>query len=149
PRSVHRWFYLPSRVALFLGLGALSATGARADAPETRPDGTMSRGSADDVLIRSEGEKIYFSEARKGFRELRVKDTAEARYLKQLLDENNGTVVRVDPMTVADSGAGFMWPMPEKAAIPDKTASPESATLPPKNAKRVKESAPPVANTSG
>ena len=40
------------------------ATVARADAPEARPDGTMSRGSTDGVLIRSEGDPYAWAEVR-------------------------------------------------------------------------------------
>jgi len=42
PRSVGQWLRLPSRIALILGMGALSTAGARADAPEIGPGATVS-----------------------------------------------------------------------------------------------------------
>jgi hypothetical protein len=53
-RSLHRWLRLPSRIALILGLGALSTAGASADAQANQ---TASGGA----LIRSDGGKIYLS----------------------------------------------------------------------------------------
>jgi hypothetical protein len=128
PRSLHGWLRLPSRIALLLGLGALSAAGARADAPDAKPDGSVGP-LYGDVLIRSEGGKIFLSERGRDFEELQVKDTAEVRNLKKLLDDHEGAVVRVNPMMVADSGAGFMWPTPEKTSAPDK-ATPRQPAAP-------------------
>jgi hypothetical protein len=134
PRSVCRWLRLPGHIALVLGLGALSSVAARANEPEFRPDPQDNSMAFGGVLIRTEGGKIYLSEGGKEFRELQMKGTAETRYLKQLLDENKGAVVRVDPMTVADSGAGFMWPMPEKTTTAEKAATPQRPAVPEKTA---------------
>jgi len=52
PRSVGQWLRLPSRIALILGMGALSTAGARADAPEIGPGATISPAGRGEVLIQ-------------------------------------------------------------------------------------------------
>jgi hypothetical protein len=121
-RSLGRWLRLPSRVALLLGLGTLPTTGLQADAPEQ--NNPTSFGNA---LIRSEGGKIYLSEGGGKFQELQLRDTAEARFLKQLL-EQNGTAtdpagLRLNPTILAGGGgAGFFW-WDIKNSATDKPAS--------------------------
>jgi len=108
-RSLVRWLRLPSRVALILGLGALPTTGLKADAPEQNNPTSFGN-----VLIRSEGGKIYLSEGGGKFQELQLRDSAEARLLRQLL-EQNGTAtapagLRLNPTILAGGGgAGFFW----------------------------------------
>src|SRR5205809_4536866 len=94
--SLSRWMRLPSRVALLLGLGALSASAAQANTAEVNGDGPLrvpqtSAKSFGELRIWNDGGRIYISEAGKAAQELRLADTAEARHLKQLL-ERNGAV---------------------------------------------------------
>jgi hypothetical protein len=108
---------LPSRVALILGLGALPTTGLQADAPEqSNPT------SFGNTLIRNEGGKIYLSEGGGKFQELQLRESAEARFLKQLL-EQNGTAtdpadLRLNPTILAGGGGtGFYWSNTKKSSV--------------------------------
>jgi hypothetical protein len=105
PRRVHRWLRLPSRLALILGLGALSTTGAPADA---QPNQTASG----DALIRSDGGKIYLSEGGRET-ELRLSATPQRDRLLRLLEEHGPAGVRLDrdPRLIMSSGggSGFYW----------------------------------------
>src|SRR5215472_13195363 len=56
-RSLSRRLRLPGRIALILGLGALSTAGARADTPE---QGKLT--ASGDVVVRSEGGRVFLSE---------------------------------------------------------------------------------------
>src|SRR5229473_2827886 len=78
--SGRRWLRLPSRVALLLGLGALSAAGARTDAAEAQP-------GVGDMVIRSDGGRIYLAEDGSNFQELQISDPAQLRALKLLIAE--------------------------------------------------------------
>jgi hypothetical protein len=126
--SVRQWLRLPGRVALILGLGALSTAGAQAGTPESRD-----RADRADVLIRSEGGKIYLSEGGGEFQELQLRDTAEARHLKQLVDDRSRALgsapLRLNPTILAGGGgAGFHWWVPsEKTDTPGKTGAPDKA----------------------
>ena len=102
---------LSGRVALLLGLGAISAAGARA-APEP---------GAADLQLYGEGGRIWLAEAGGGFRELRLGDTAEARHLRQLLKERGPAPLRLDPTVLAGGGGmGFHWWGPAKSESPGK-----------------------------
>ena len=105
PRSLRRWLRLPGRVALILGLGALSTAGARADTPDQ-----AHRTAFRDVLIRSEGGKIYFSEGAKET-ELRLGATPERDHLLRLLQDHGPAGVKLDPdprlIMSGGGGAGF------------------------------------------
>jgi hypothetical protein len=149
PHSVRRWLRLPGRTALILGLGALSTAGAQAKTPDQ--DHRMASG---DLLIRSEGAKIYFSEEGKEFQELQLRDTAEARYLRQLIEQNGAAAgpagLRLCPTILAGGGGtGFFWnPLAktdthaphkadaeEKATTPEKTGIPQKTDTPPADKK--------------
>jgi hypothetical protein len=132
--SLRRWLGLPSRLALLLGLGALSAAGARADAALDRPGaggapiphdnpasvGPASRGPASsgpanggELLIRAEGGRLYLAEGGGEFQELRLRDMPEAVLLKQLVEGNGAGAagIRLGPMILAGAGGdGFHWP---------------------------------------
>ncbi len=64
--SLRRWLRLPSRVALLLGLGALSAAGASADTGLDRPGAGNAppthgdQADVGDLLIRTEGAGSTF-----------------------------------------------------------------------------------------
>jgi hypothetical protein len=118
-RSLNRWLRLPSRIALLLGLGALSAAGARADTGRGQPGAGIApvaqglQAGLGEVLIRTEGGRIYVSEGGREFRELQLTDTAHARMLKELLQNNSAeatAATRLTPMLLAgDGGSGFHW----------------------------------------
>jgi len=105
--SGRRWVRLPSRVALLLGLGALSAAGARADAAESRP-------GVGDMVIRSDGARIYLAEDGSDFQELQINDPVRLRALQLLIAESGTDAgrdgARLRPLILAgDGGAGFHW----------------------------------------
>jgi hypothetical protein len=125
PHCVHRWLRLPSRIALILGLGALSTAGASADAQANQ---TASGGA----LIRSDGGKIYLSE---GGREtqLRLGATPQRDRLLRLLEEHGPGGVRLDrdPRLIMSSGGGsgfYWWGL--KKSTPDR-AAPAGSSPPP------------------
>ena len=118
PLSLSRWLRLPSRIALLLGLGALSVTGAAAGAPEPTADPTTPPASEKDrlnfvdLVIRSEGGRIYLSEGCGEFKALRLADTAEAQLLKEILERQGATstAIRLKTTILAGSGGdGFHW----------------------------------------
>jgi hypothetical protein len=86
--SLSRWMRLPSRIALLLGLGALSASAVQANTAEVNAGNAplrvpqQSAKSFGDLLIWNDGGRIYLSESGKEAEELRLGDTAEARHLK-------------------------------------------------------------------
>src|SRR6516225_9883530 len=100
PRSLHRWLALPSRIALILGLGALSTARASADAQANQ---TVSGGA----LIRSDGGKIYLSEGGRET-ELRLTATPQRDRLLRLLEEHGAAGVKLDrdPRLIMSSGGG-------------------------------------------
>jgi hypothetical protein len=89
--SLAKWLRLPSRIAVLLGMGALSATGA----PPAMAEPELGKGplrvpqqsakSFGEVLIWSEGGRIYFSESGNEAQELRLGDTPQAGRLRELL----------------------------------------------------------------
>jgi hypothetical protein len=132
PRSVGQWLRLPSRIALILGMGALSTTGAQADAPEIGPGATVSPAGRGDLLIRSVGGKVFLSEGGGEFRQVPFGDTPEARRLVQLLDRTDAAAgpagLRLSPTLLAGGGgSGFHWNPFEKTQTPDKNAAPDQA----------------------
>jgi hypothetical protein len=106
-RSGLRWFRLPSRIALILGIGASSAAGAQADVPEL-----ANLTSFGGVLVRSDGGRIFISEG--GLEtELQLSATPLRDRLLRLLDEHGPAGVKLDrdPRLIMSSGggAGFYW----------------------------------------
>ena len=107
PRSLRRWLRLPGRLALILGLGALSTAGARADTPDQGD-----RMALGDVLIWSEGGRIFLSEGARET-ELRLGATPQPAGVK--LDP--------DPRLIMSGGggAGFsLWDV--RRSLTDKPA---------------------------
>jgi hypothetical protein len=132
PRSLRRWLRLPGRVALILGLGALSTAGARADTLDQ-----AHRTSFDDILIRSEGGKIYLTEGGRES-ELQLTATPQRDHLLRLLEEHGPGGVKLDrdPRLIMSSGggSGFYWwgtrkPAPVKPA-PALQNAPQAPTQP-------------------
>lgn len=154
PRSVSQWLRLPSRIALILGMGALSTAGARADAPEIGPGATVSPAGRGDLSIRSEGGRIYLSEGSGEFHELPLGDTPEARHLRQLLDRSaaaaNPSGLRLSPTILAGGGgSGFHWNPFWKAQPPDKKAAPDQAIPADKAGTQQKAPAPATTKAAG
>jgi hypothetical protein len=127
PLSLPRWLRLPSRVALALGLGALSAPVVQADAPE--------RAGLGDTLIRSENGKIYLSEGGRET-ELRLGATAERDRLFRLLEEHGPAGIRLeaDPRLIMSGGGGTGFSLWERTKSSDKPPPPGPAqeNMPPK-----------------
>jgi hypothetical protein len=133
PSSIRDLLRLPSRIALLLGLGALTITGAKAD---TGGESRASRAGAripqqsvkafGDLLIWNENGRIYVSEAGKLGEELRLGDTTEAGLLRQLLEREGATaatphILRDRVILVGGGGDGFHWQPAQKSDNPNKT----------------------------
>lgn len=125
PFSLNGWLRLPSRIALLLGLGALSAAGADANTGEAytakATDGVPRQDATAfaDLRIWTEGGRIYIAEPGKPGEDLCLGDTLEARDLRQLLEQHGATAAsRHVPfarmLLVGGGGCGFDWPSPTK-----------------------------------
>jgi hypothetical protein len=134
PRSLGRWLRLPGRVALVLGMGALSTAGGRADTPEQIASG--------DVLVRSEGGRIFLSEGGRET-ELRLSATPQREHLLELLEKHGASGVKLDPdprlIMSGSGGAGFsLWDLKKSATekpVPPPQNTPQ-VTVPPNPPKR-------------
>ena len=134
---MHRWSGWPSRVALLLGLGALSVPEAPADVRETSRDDAASLGGA---VIRSDGGRIYLFENGRET-ELPLSATPEREHLLRLLGEHGSAGIRLDPDTrlimSGGGGTGFsLWDI--KKSLTDKPPpappDPPQATAPSRSA---------------
>ena len=137
-----KWMRLPTRLALLLGMGALSAAGARAEAPDAERAATRSP-SVGEMLIRTEGGRVYLSEGGKGFQELQLGDSSQARLVKQLLERRDagagGATIPLHPTILAGAGGeGFHWTSPSPSTSAVKPANgarnkavPPAGTSPP------------------
>src|SRR5207302_8663193 len=133
PFSLDRWLRLPSRIALLLGLGALSAAGANPNAANAHtgkePDGVPRRDAAAfaDLRMWTEGGRIYLAEPGKPGEDLCLGDTLEARHLRQLLEQHGATEpsrhVPFGRILLVGGGCGFDWPSPEKGKPVSNPAS--------------------------
>jgi hypothetical protein len=132
--SLDGWLRLPSRIALLLGLGALSAAGANPNAAEAHTgkeaDGIPQRSATEfgDLRIWTEGGRIYLAEPGKPGEDLCLGDTLEARHLRQLLEQHGATEPsRHVPfgriLLGGGGGCGFDWPSPEKSRPASNPAS--------------------------
>jgi len=138
PRSLRHWLRLPGRLALILGVGALSTAGARADASDL-----ADRPAFGDLQIRSAAGKIYFSEGGREFQELRLSPTPQRNHLLRLLEEHGPARVKLDrdPHLLMSSGGGssFFW-WYKKAPVADTPATapqdPSQVTPPPSSPER-------------
>jgi hypothetical protein len=145
PSSLRKWLCLPSRIALLLGVGALSATAAEAAVAEAHlGDGLMrvpqqSAKNFGEVRIWSEAGRIYVSEAGKDPQELPLGDTAEARHLRQLLERDGAAaasprVLHDRIILVGGGGEGIHWAPAGKAGDPEKVKAPAKTVSPSKSA---------------
>jgi len=166
--SVRRWLGLPGRLALLLGLGAISSAGADAGAitvpPHPNAARTPQRGVADfgEMRVWSEGGRLYLSEAGSDATELQLGDTAEARELRKLLE--NGNASAADPhilrhRLILVGGGGESGPRissDQSAASPapalaGRDSRPKEAPVTPKRPENTGESGPttPAAGQKG
>ena len=120
PLSLPKWLHLLSRIALLLGIGALSGAGATPaiaepdlhNGPVRAPQ--QSAKNFGEVRIWSEDGRIYFSESGNEPQELQLGDAPEARHLRQVL-EREGAVAgspRVLPhrmILVGGGGEAIHW----------------------------------------
>jgi hypothetical protein len=136
PSSLRKWLCLPSRIALLLGVGALSAAGAKAAVAEAHlGNGLMrvpqqSAKSFGEVRIWSEDGRVYVSQGGKDVQEVPLGDTAEARHLRQLLERDGAAaasprVLQDRIILVGGGGDGFHWAPAGKVDNPAKVKAPE------------------------
>jgi len=142
PSSSRRWFRLPSRIALLLGMGALSVAGTKADASaHSRPDPDVDRVPQQsakrfgDVSIWSDRGRVFFSEAGGPPEELRLGETAEAALLRELLERDGATAANPRRLQdriilVGGGGAGLHWNPPGQSGgrTNSKSSSNNSST---------------------
>jgi hypothetical protein len=133
PGFARNWPRRPSRIALLLGLGALSVAGARTEAAKLGPvDVPPETG---DALIRDLDGKIFLAERGGEFRELRLQSTAEAEMLKQLLRSRIGGTAAIPLHSTILAGAGgeaFHWAPADDARAPQKGTTAPAAQTPAK-----------------
>lgn len=152
PSSIRNLLNLPSRIALLLGLGALSVAGAKADTggvlnPD-RDSAHVPQQSAKplaDLVIWKENGRIYVSEGGKPAEELHLGNTAEAEQLMQLLVREGATaaaphVLRDRVILVGGGGQGFNLDVP-RPGDPSQTrpSTPRNADKHPAAAVRASE----------
>ncbi|MBV8888228.1 MAG: hypothetical protein JO305_01015 [Alphaproteobacteria bacterium] len=120
PSSARKWLGCCSRAGMLLGIGALSALSASAEATpidgnvQPREEPQQNVAASGEMLIWCEGERIYLSESGGAARELGLGATAEAHDLRQLLERAGATGaaagVRLDRLILAGGGGeGFHW----------------------------------------
>ncbi|HYU13563.1 MAG TPA: hypothetical protein VEK82_13370 [Stellaceae bacterium] len=157
-----KWSRLPSRVALLLGLGALSAAGAKADTPDLAKEPMRvpqhSAKTFGELRIWNDDGRIFVSESGREAQELLLGDTAEARHLRQLLARDGAAAesprILLDRIIlVGGGGDGFHWAPADrskssgrseasgtagfgavKPSVPVQTAPPENSGIPGKPA---------------
>src|SRR6266446_2254777 len=152
-----KWLRLPSRVALLLGLGALSAAGARADMQEIGSDPApvpqQSAKSFGEVHVWNDDGRIFVAESGRETQELRLGDTAEARYLRELLERNGAVadspyVLQDRMILVGGGGKGISGGHWQRVEPPDITRARTKADRSVKAGSGVK-SPPEQASTAG
>ena len=130
PSHARKWF---GRLAVLLGIGALSATAAQAEpAPsdESQKPAKVPQQSAKgfgEMRIWSEGDRVFLSESGKEVREIQLGDTTEARRLYDLLrqggaDAASPQVLEHRIILVGGGGSGFSWEPPQQTANPSASS---------------------------
>ena len=142
-RVFPKWLPVPSRIALLLGLGALSVSGAKAGTtagdlgkdPGRLPQQSVKRFG--ELLVWSDRGRIYVSEANKPAEELRLGDTTEARLLRDLLERDGATAA--SPRVLSDriilvggGGMGISWTSRQTPNTAAEPAAPATAGSPQK-----------------
>jgi len=138
PSSMRDWLCLPSRIAMLLGLGALSVAGAKGGVPHPGHDGApipqQSAKAFGDLLIWTDKGRIFVSEAGKPAEELRLSGTAEAEALRQLLERQGATLatphaLRDRIILVGAGGSGLHWES-QRPDASNKTPAPVARSTP-------------------
>jgi hypothetical protein len=150
---LRKYLRLPGGIALLLGLGAISAGGAAADAPDAIPQDGTAAAVFGGVRVRAEGEKIYLFEGGRES-ELRLGATRERAHLLRLLEPHRGAGVTLhsDPRLIMSGGGGAGFSLRDiTKSVSDKPASankgaPRSTAQPnlPKQETGRRDSNPPV-----
>jgi hypothetical protein len=141
-RSLSRRLRLPGRIALILGLGALSTAGAGADTPE---QGKLT--TPGDVVVRSEGGRVFLSEGGQET-ELGLSATPERARLLRLLEDHGPAGVKLDrdPRLIMSGGggSGFSLRDIQRSILGEPAPAPRDAQQPgaPKRAPAGRESKP-------
>ena len=143
PRIFAKWLPLPGRIALFLGLGALSVAGAKAAIsasdlgkdPGRVPQQSVKRFG--ELLVWNDDGRIYVSESDKPDEELRLGDTPEARLLRELLQRDGATAAAPRVLSdriilVGGGGKGISWtnrqaPAAAQPGVPATTSNSQQA----------------------
>lgn|GEM_PF-1282828 len=123
---------LPSRMALLLGLGAVSVGGAAANVPEAQPEGGTAASAIGAVTVRAEGGRIYLREAGRES-ELRLGPTPQREHLLRLLEPHGRAGVRLegDPRLIMSGGGGAGFTLRDLTkSLPGRPA-PDTASTPP------------------
>lgn len=129
---------LPSRIALLLGFGALSAAGAQANATEVDTSSKPERvpqqsGKAfGELAVWTEEGRVYVSESGKPAQELSLGNTAEAAYLRELLERDgaNAASPHLVPdriILVGGGGSGIGWVPADRSQAPAGAGAPSGA----------------------
>ena len=145
-----RFLSWTSRLAVLLGIGALSAAGTQA-AAGTQGQPAQNGADRGELRVWSEGGRIYLAEPGAAARELQLGDTAEARRLRALLQDDgkvNGGV-RLDRMILAGGGgSGFDWAPPGQATQPTRRTGTPGSPAPRQSGDRTRPVQPTSATTA-
>ena len=144
-------FAWSSRLALLLGVGALSATAAEATPSDRGKNPVLQSRSGGELRIWTEGGRIYLAEAGTAARELQFGDTAEAHRLSTLLRRSGGAAGGIDLdriILAGGGGCGFDFSPPRPTADSSRQMSlpaPSSAYRQPGSESRPM---PPISSTA-
>lgn len=139
------WSKAPRWAALALGFGPLLAGNGGAAKAELQPGsaGTVPpagrRASADEVVVRTDGDRVFLSQGGGAFEELPLGNTPEATYLRRLLGAAGAggasVTVPVGTIIVANGGGQGDGTKPKDStgatssdkeqSAPTKTSAPE------------------------
>lgn len=113
------------RIALLVGLGAISTAAARADIDAAAEPGLSPTVALGEAVIRNDDGRLFLSEGGGEFRPLELGDTAAAQRLMALLRQADaaGNGISLRPTILAgDGGDGFHW-VPSEKPTPQNSAS--------------------------
>jgi hypothetical protein len=135
PSTLRRWLCLPSRIALILGMGALTGGGASGAVPKNPPTA-----HAAGTVIRSEGGKIYLSEAGKET-ELRLGASPHRDRLLRLLDAHGPKGVRLDadPRLIMSGGGGAGFSLRDLTSAFGRDSAPQRDISPVKQPSKMQK----------
>ena len=144
PSYARKWFGLSSRIALLLGIGAISAAAsAQAEATPVDQEGQLAPVPQQSVKrfgemrLWSDGGRIYLSESGGKARELSLGNTPEAQHLRQLLEHNRAVadapqLLQHRIILVGGGGNGFHWSQGvRQGSRPSGTTNQNDGSAPP------------------